>query len=167
MFSQSNINNILDHQHSNGRLISFTNGYFLALKMDIFIHFPPENTVEMLTTVPVRFNDEIGIFSSASKEEVRRYTTFLVRRFGLVTGQEIVSADCTNLVSSNVYKACFIEPSPWLVLMTGQTENYASFIPLNRYNQIDYVFRQYQLVQSDNNINIQTEGVASGLIRLI
>ncbi len=167
MFSQSNINSILDHQHRKGTLIHFSHTNMLAIRMDFFNHFPPESTLEMLAIVPVNFNNNLAVFSSSANKEVSGYATFLNRRFGLEQGKDLVSIDLTNLVFSETFRACLVESVPWLAIMTGDNENFAFFIPEKRYNQIDYVFQQCKLIHANSHINIQTEGEKSGLITLI
>ena len=79
----------------------------------------------------------------------------LIKRFGMQQGRDFVSADCSNLALNGTYKACLIESAPWLAILTGKKENFVSYIPENHYNQIDYVFRQYQLIHPDMKIKIQ------------
>ncbi|HYW97062.1 MAG TPA: hypothetical protein VE870_15825 [Bacteroidales bacterium] len=157
----------MDHQHSNDRTVPFKHPYFLAIKLSFFNHMPPERIMEMLTTVPVHFNQDIGVFSSDTRKEITGYSTFVVRHFGLVPSEHIISADCTNLILSNRYHACLLEPAPWLSILVDSGMNHASFIPANRYNQLDFVFRQFQISHPDMKVNIQTEGVKSGLVTLI
>ncbi len=167
MFSQKNINNILDHRHIRGQILDFTHVYIVAIRMQFFNHFPPESTLEMLSLVPVTFNNNIGIFSSSSKKEVTGYSTFLNRRFGLEPKIDNVCADCTNLMFNDIFSACLLDSVPWLALLTNGKINYATFIPPEKYSQIDFVFNQYQLIHPDSKIKIQTEGEKSGLISLI
>ena len=167
MYSQNNINNILDHRHNRGRLLNFRHVYLLSIRMDFFRHFPPESILEMLAIVPVRFNTNIGVFSSSAKKEITGYAAYLHRQFGLEPGIDIICADCSNLMFNEIFLACLVESVPWIALLTDRKMNYVSFIPEEKYNQIDFVISQYRLINPDSRIKIHTEGEKSGLISLI
>jgi hypothetical protein len=167
MYSQNNINHILDIQHSKDRLISFPDTYVLLVRLEFFNHLPPESTLEMLSIMRASFNKDIMVFSSAVKKEVTGYTEYLNRRYGLVQGTDMVSLNCANLVFNSVFKACLVETSPWISLMINDSGNFAAFIPPDKYNRIDYLYQLYQMLGDTTNINIQTEGVKNGLIILI
>ena len=76
MYSQNNINNILDHQHTTEKLIGFHHIYFLVVRMAHFSHFTSDRAMEMLSTVRFQFNKDIGAYSSTSQKEIHGYTSF-------------------------------------------------------------------------------------------
>ncbi len=167
MYSQNNINNILDNRHSRDRLLVFRHVYLLVIQMHFFDILPPESLLEMLALVPVIFNNDIGVFSSTSRKEVSGYATFLTRRYGMEPGSDMVTVDCTNLVLNSIFKACLLESIPWLAVLTNRKKNYASFIPVHKYNKIDFIFSQYQVIHPDAQVKIHTEGEKSGLVSIL